>query len=187
MVNRAWDHWARNLLAHFSGTAYSLDYEDLLLAAAGRPPATLFQSDLGRFGVRDWTDLCVFATKDTLQAQSDSRSAWAIVAALRALRFDRDLLIRLAEELKPLASESVANFMSSFAEGAQPAAPGALVVIDDPTVVIDSRISNTQPCLAMLRTQLTEHEDALKWLRDRGVYRTVINESQVDAAREVQA
>jgi hypothetical protein len=187
MVNRAWDRWARNLLGHFSGTAYSIDYEDLLLAAAGRPPATLFQSDLGRFGVRDWTDLCLFATKDTLHAQSDSSSAWAIIAALRALQFDKELLSRLAEELKPPTPGSVTNFTSSFAEGARQAPPGALVVTDDPAVVIDSRISNTQPCLAVLRTQLTENEDALKWLRDRGVYQTVFNETEVDAAREVQA
>jgi pimeloyl-ACP methyl ester carboxylesterase len=186
-VNRAWYRWAGNLLAHFSGTAYSIEYEDLLLAAAGRPPATLFQSDLGRFGVRDWTDLCLFATKDTLQPQSNGWSAWAIIAGVRALQFDKEVLIRLAEELKPMASESGANFMSSFAEGAQAAPPGALVVVDDPAVVIDSRISNTQPCLAVLRPQLTEYEDALKWLWDRGVYQTVFNESEVDAAREVQA
>ena len=191
-VFRAWDRWARNVLAYFDGTAPVIEYEDLLLAVVSRAPATLFQRDLSRLGVRGWTDLCLFATKESLRPQSitteasDFQSAWAIIAALSVLHFDRDLLIGLVEELRPLTPETVANFMSAFAERAQQASPGALVVIDDPTVVIDSRISTTQACLAVLRTQLTEHEDALKWLSERGVYRTVFNEGQIDASREVQ-
>jgi hypothetical protein len=185
MVTRAWDRWARNLMKYFDGTSPIIEYEDLLLAVAGQPPATFFQRDVGRLRVQDWTDLCLFATKDTLQAESNSRSAWAIIAALRALKFDRNVLIGLARELASSTSADAARLTLSLAEGAGQAPPG-LLVIEDPTVSLGT--PTERPCLLVSETQLTEHDAALKWLSGRGVYETYFFEREEgDAAREVQA
>jgi len=194
LVLSAWSRWAQNTLDYFTGTPLVIIYDDLVLAAAGRPPATLFQRDLGGLGIRDWTNLCLHGARQAADVDPQAArpihlaAAWTIIAGLRALHFNRELLIRLALEfleLESVAPESAA-IMKSLTEGAPQSARGALIVVDDPGFVDASGISARQPCLAVLRSQLAEHSNALTWLRARGVYVIVYNESQADEPDETE-
>jgi len=187
----AWSRWAQNILGYFTGTPPVITLEDLVLAAADRPPATLFQRDLGRLGIRDWTNLCLHGARQAADFDPQVArpiyvtAAWGIIAGLRALHFSRELLTRLADELERAAPEA-AGIMKTLAEGAPQSPPGALIVVDDPGFVDASGISARQPCLAVLRPQLTEHSNALTWLRAWDVYVIVYNESQADEPDETE-
>ena len=93
----AWSRWAQNILGYFTGTPPVITLEDLVLAAADRPPATLFQRDLGRLGIRDWTNLCLHGARQAADFDPQVTrpihvtAAWAIIAGLRALHSSREL------------------------------------------------------------------------------------------------
>jgi hypothetical protein len=192
----AWQRWGENVLSHLGHgeSAPAIDFDDLVLTVAQRLPAIFFQRNLARLGALDWSRLCLLGAKAATFRDQPSRwqgpvpdliPAWTILAGLRALHFDRELLRSLAAELiSSIAADRPADganseLMREIADGAAAAAPGVLVVVDD-THFVSEGISRRRPSLIIERHHLLEYEVALRWLHDHRVFAGVASEGQID-------
>jgi hypothetical protein len=184
----AWRRWARNMVGYFGygRSVPETDYDDLVLIVADLLPASFFQRDLAKLGALDWSRLCLLGAENAARGvQRGGPPAavpiWTIFASLRALQFDRDLLIQIVNELTESGVDVAddAGLMQVIFDGAAPAAPGVLVIVDD-TSLIGGGISRRRPSLTIERHHIPEYKAALRWLQDHRVFAGVASEGQID-------
>jgi|SRR3954451_3633176 len=173
----AWARWrrrVRNYLIDGNAIVDPLELDDLVLAVADLPPSNMVRRNLSTMLPYEWTRLALMGVDPVRPTSRD----WALVSGLKALHFDRSLLLRLAQELT--AQDSPGSMaIRQVAESATASPAGVLVVLEGAALTQFTGLG-ARPCIVLPRSQLTCYAGALTWLQDREVYTDVIDEVPLD-------
>ena len=176
----AWGRWFPRFSAHFAGRPADMDdfeFSDLVEAAGGFGPSAWLYADLSRLTAAQWCEMCL----ETLPRASDAQPAprWAVIAALRGLRFEDQLIRALVDAPwpggKPVAGpekEQAAEMARGFRGGRK----GVLVILDAPLEEGGAPRRRGGPLLYVARSAFAEFEVGLAWLRDLNAFEGIADE-----------
>ncbi|MEA3015330.1 MAG: hypothetical protein QOI38_52, partial [Sphingomonadales bacterium] len=173
----AWDKWRDRLETHFSATAasWTVTANDLLLAAADRPPSSWLRAPLDQMNIGDWSLLALRCIQE-----SAPTPPWAALAALRALGFGQSLLQRMMGRLlaspalhtwPPADIESSSRLVSTSVDRSA----GLLHIAAGPGAVLDSHPGRL-PVLGVQLADCEIYRNALDALYDVSAYRALTYE-----------
>jgi hypothetical protein len=185
-ILQLWDAAAGHVEAHLIKGVSVIDplpYANIVYAAAGEPPADLLRRDLRKMTVAEWSDFGLLAfPRKTNEADHGTRTGqdrtgpyWAFLAGLRALGFDRDVLIDATAHhsdglAKPLINRLIDTAPDTSAAGFVLVMRSGGVSAADASDHRRRRFGQGPgiPCVAISEIKLQTYGQALEWLVSRG-------------------
>jgi hypothetical protein len=181
LVDDAWRRW-EGRIAQFleGGTApYTrIFYDDLVLAAAGWMPSRVMRTTPEQIGPLDWSELALVGSE--LYPPPVPTRPWALLAGLRKQGFGRELLAEILREFNmlrgPLASLQRPNpdWMIRLVQDAPSVERGILVILSGDTEPLEH--DEPGPYLFLSEVRIEEYDKGVRWLKDLGAFRMVIDE-----------
>ena len=184
MLDAVWNAWKNRFLRLFEGSPppiTSFGLEDLASAAMKIGPSAELRADLASMTVGEWS---LFALEALAGQVSRSRPRWALVAGLRVLRFDGELLMDLATDIgpspnSPIDSDSQAEAVR-MASGAPAGRKGLLVLVASPLEISDAIPSLGPAQLYVPASETSKYDLGLDWLASLDAF-----EGQADELRPI--
>lgn len=171
VVDRRWTAWRDHLGAFFKPSLVNRPtaYDDMLLAASGCAPGTLFRTVMSEMTVVEWSRV-VLAGLPGAPDPPFRPLLWALVGGLRALGFDGGLLLRLAKDDDWEWDEADRSAARAMAQDAPPRPAGVMHVYaeEDPNPASPPTLGAGKPILALGSADQERYMEGLGWLRSLG-------------------
>lgn len=166
-----WKAWRDHLLAFFAPklVAEPISYDDMMLAALGETPGTLFRTMLTQMSVVDWSAV-VLAGLPKNGGGPSVAPIWALVAALRALGFDRGLLMGITSDADLAETQADLEAAVRIAAEAATRPAGVIHVYEEghPFPTTPPNLNSVKPLLALGPGEADAYKEALEWLHAIG-------------------
>lgn len=175
LARHAWGLWEQALpvwLLRRRSLERTFCYDDLLLAAAGRPPGNSFRHDMERVSVADWSLMCAMAFPGSGGgSDEDVVPLWMLVAALFALGFGSDVLAEAVRLVRWGPHPELVN-------AAPRVAPGILMIMREEvgSVADDPAWRGDNPVLALRRDHIVQYAPFIRWMYGLGAIKGVADE-----------
>jgi len=176
-VRTCWTLWMDRLRVHAIENRPVVDvphFSDIVCAAAGRAPGTLFEMDLRRMTVAAWSAICL---QGFPERSRDLAPGWSFVAGLWGLGFDKGLLEAAANIVK-LDDEGCAGFLEALVASAPSArVQGVILIMSEDRLSLGLTLErrpedyghpSNRKILALREHELALYSRALAWLEARG-------------------
>jgi hypothetical protein len=189
-VVAAWNRWADRLrevtIPRSDRMSWNIDHSELVIAAAGQVPSSVFRANFRAMTFADWSRLFLRSFEPIAREDGVQPPFWVIVAALGALGFGRESLTSVIElfrrdwigtETYP-ADDDLAN---ELVRNARRSTPGAILVMLESGSLADEPVRPLDvPILAVRVSDLSVYASVLDRLAGLGIIAAVIRESETD-------
>jgi len=181
LVDDAWRRW-ESKIAQFIDGATVLDtrvvYDDLVLAAADRMPSRVMRAHLQQIGPLDWSELALAGS--LLHPPAAIARPWALLAGLRKQAFGRNLLADILRAFALLTGDIASlprpnpDWMIRLVQDAPSVERGILVILSEDAEPLER--NDPGPYLFLREARIEEYDEGVRWLKDVGAFRMVIDE-----------